>query len=77
MIKSILQEYRISNADLIIREDVNEDQFIDVVLDNRIYVPLITVINKVDIDLSQKLPQDYLLISAEKGVGLLELKDAK
>lgn len=75
MIKSMLQVYRINNADLIIREDVDEDKFIDVVLDNRIYVLSVVVINKIDIDSSLQFPKDNVLISAQKELGLLELKD--
>ncbi|KAI8442574.1 P-loop containing nucleoside triphosphate hydrolase protein [Phakopsora pachyrhizi] len=38
MIKQILQSYRMHNADVMIREDINVDQFIDCVLNNRSYI---------------------------------------
>lgn len=35
---AILRDYRILNADILIREDIDVDQFVDVVLGNRKYV---------------------------------------
>ena len=47
-IKGILNEFRVINADVIIREGINEDQLIDCIEGNRDYVPALTVINKID-----------------------------
>ncbi len=47
-IKSICQEYRISNADVHFRQDASIDELIDVIEGNRIYVPCIYVLNKID-----------------------------
>ncbi|KAL1406073.1 Ribosome-interacting GTPase 2 [Vanrija albida] len=47
-IRSILQTYRIHNCDVMIREDVTTDEFIDVLLGTRKYIPSLTVINKID-----------------------------
>jgi small GTP-binding protein len=49
LVQAILQEYRIYNADILIREDVTVDEFIDVVEGNRVYVPCIHVYNKIDL----------------------------
>lgn len=47
--KSILQEYRVHNADIIVRgDDVTADDLIDVIEGSRVYVPCIYVINKID-----------------------------
>jgi small GTP-binding protein len=45
---SILKEYRINNADIIIREDVTVDEFIDVVMGNAVRIPCVYVLNKID-----------------------------
>ncbi|EJT46791.1 GTP-binding protein [Trichosporon asahii var. asahii CBS 8904] len=47
-IRSVLQSYRIHNCDVMVREDVTIDEFIDVLLGTRKYIPALTVINKVD-----------------------------
>ncbi|PKI82533.1 hypothetical protein MVES_003485 [Malassezia vespertilionis] len=48
MIRSILQGYKIHNCDIMMRQDITVDQFIDVVLGNRKYVPCLYVYNKID-----------------------------
>ncbi len=80
-IKSIMGEYRIHNADVVIRENINIDQLIDVILGNRKYVPGVVVINKIDLGdeytlnrCKEKFP-DALLISADKKVHIEELKE--
>jgi small GTP-binding protein len=80
-IKGILQEFRIINADILIRQDIDEDQLIDVILDNRIYVPSILILNKIDLldekkleELKRVLKPD-LSISAEKAYYIHELKE--
>lgn len=80
-IKTILGEYRIHNANILIRENITIDQLIDVVLDNRKYLPGIVVINKIDLAdeyalraCKEKFP-DAILVSADKKVHIEELKD--
>ncbi|MEF8848554.1 MAG: GTP-binding protein [Candidatus Thermoplasmatota archaeon] len=46
-IKSIVSEYY-TNATVSIREKINEDQLIDVLNENRVYVSAITILNKKD-----------------------------
>merc|ERR1712184_129596 len=48
LVKTILLEYRISNADITLRCDATSDELIDVVEGNRIYIPCIYVLNKID-----------------------------
>ncbi|KAI9225713.1 MAG: P-loop containing nucleoside triphosphate hydrolase protein [Piptocephalis tieghemiana] len=48
MVVNILHDYRIHNADILVREDVTVDQFIDVVLGNRKYLRCLYVYNKID-----------------------------
>ncbi|MGM5487945.1 MAG: OBG GTPase family GTP-binding protein [Nanobdellota archaeon] len=80
-IRGILKEFRISNADVLLREDIDADQLIDVIESNRAYVPSLRVLNKIDmVDAahleqikSQVLPD--VCISAANGVNLEDLKE--
>jgi small GTP-binding protein len=47
-VRSVLGEFKIHNADVIIRENVTVDQLIDSLTKNRIYVPSLVVFNKID-----------------------------
>jgi len=48
MVRMILAEYKIHNAEVLFREDCTMDEFIDVIADNRIYMPCLYVYNKID-----------------------------
>ena len=80
-IKAILREFKISNADVVLRSDVDVDQFIDCVEGNKQYIPSILVLNKIDLvdketlkKLEKSLKPD-LLISAQKKDHIDELKE--
>lgn len=66
-VKAILQEYKIHNADVCLRCDATADEFIDIVEGNRIYVPCIYALNKIDqitmeeVEVLDKLPHNVLL----------------
>ncbi|KAI9142792.1 developmentally-regulated GTP-binding protein 1 [Paraphysoderma sedebokerense] len=61
-IKSILNEYKIHNADIRFSCDATADDLIDVIEGNRIYIPGIYVLNKIDqisieeLDIVSKIP---------------------
>jgi small GTP-binding protein len=61
-VKAILSEYRIHNADISFKCDASVDDLIDVIEGNRIYIPCIYVLNKIDqisieeLDLIYKVP---------------------
>lgn len=81
-IKAILREFRIANADIVIRTDIDMDQFIDAIEANRVYIPSITAITKIDLikpdqlkKLKKKLKAD-VLVSCAKNQGIEELKEA-
>jgi uncharacterized protein len=69
-IKAILHEYRINNVDLTFKCDATMDELIDIIEGNRIYVPCIYVLNKIDsisiqeLDLLDKVPH-YVPVSAK------------
>lgn len=48
LVKSILAEYRIHNADVTLRFDATSEDLIDVIEGNRVYMPCIYVLNKID-----------------------------
>ena len=48
VVKSILGEYRIHNADICLRCDATAEDLIDVVEGNRVYIPCIYLLNKID-----------------------------
>ncbi|MFB6158080.1 MAG: OBG GTPase family GTP-binding protein [Candidatus Nanohalobium sp.] len=78
-IKQMMQQRGYTNAEVIIREEMDLDRFVDGLMRNRKYVPAITVINKADM-LSDEKKEEYrekydLLISAENEINLDELKD--
>ncbi|KAG6885201.1 hypothetical protein C0993_004883 [Termitomyces sp. T159_Od127] len=71
-IKAILSEYRISNADVAIREpNATADDLVDVVEGNRVYIPALYVLNKIDaisieeLDLLYKIPMSVPISSRE------------
>ncbi len=83
LIKSILKEYGIVNANLVLRDDIDEDQLIDFLAGNRIYSRMIVVVNKVDLVDDRTLDavlddigdSDPICISAEAGTGIERLKE--
>lgn len=48
MVQTILHSFKIFNAEVLFREDCTEDEFIDVVSANRVYLPCVYVYNKID-----------------------------
>ncbi|KAF8528763.1 P-loop containing nucleoside triphosphate hydrolase protein [Hysterangium stoloniferum] len=71
-IKAVLSEFRISNADVAIREpNCTADDLVDVIEGNRVYVPALYVLNKIDaisieeLDLLYKIPHSVPVSSKE------------
>lgn len=81
LIKAILNEYKIHNAHVLIREKIDVDQLIDVIMGNRVYIPAVVVVNKVDMadqHVLKKCKEEYpdaTYISADKEVNLEAVKD--
>mmetsp|Transcript_18860 Transcript_18860/g.56547 ORF Transcript_18860/g.56547 Transcript_18860/m.56547 type:complete len:430 (-) Transcript_18860:85-1374(-) len=48
VVKSILYEYKVHNADVCLREDCTADDLIDVIEGNRRYIPCLYILNKCD-----------------------------
>ncbi|XP_041377736.1 GTP-binding protein 128up [Gigantopelta aegis] len=62
LVKTILNEYKIHNADITLRIDATTEDLIDVVEGNRVYIPCIYLLNKIDqisieeLDILYKVP---------------------
>lgn len=78
-IKQLMKQNGYVNADVVVREQLDLDQFIDGLMDNRKYVPMISAVNKIDSvdDKQRKELEDVydLVISAEAGENLDQMKD--
>jgi small GTP-binding protein len=75
-VEALMREKGFVNAKVTIREQMDLDRFIDGLMDNRKYIPAITAVNKADmIDDKSEFEGYDLLISAESGLNLDELKD--
>ena len=80
-VQDVMREFKITNANIIIREDIDVDQLIDCIEDNKIYVPKLVVLNKIDMmgknDLKkiQAIVKPDISISAERSVHIDELKE--
>jgi len=76
----VCKEYKISCAEIILREDITVDQFIDVIEANRAYVPVLYVFNKIDaltieeLDILDQMP-NYVPISSQHKWNLEELME--
>ncbi len=80
-LKKVLREFRINNADVLIRSKIDLDDFIDCIEQNRKYLPAITCVSKADLVDERKLKEIMrkvnadVAVSAEQQVGLDELKE--
>ena len=78
VVRVVLKEYRIACAEIILREDITVDQFIDVIEANRAYIPVLYVFNKIDsltieeLDILDQMP-NYVPISSQHGWNTEEL----
>lgn len=72
-IESIAQEFRLMSANFFFGHKVTENELIDTLVGNRVYVPYFRVITKGDL-LEEKY-SDALVISSKENEGLDELKE--
>ncbi|MFW9991403.1 MAG: OBG GTPase family GTP-binding protein [Candidatus Odinarchaeota archaeon] len=83
-IKNVLRIYKILNADVFLNErNLTLDQIIDFVAGNRVYIPSLVIVNKIDLlagskqlsELQKAIGREVIPISAERKHGLEELKE--
>jgi hypothetical protein len=80
---SLVSEYGLLNADVVIREPITDEQLIDALAGNRVYLPAIVALNKIDaadpslLARARKVLKGFEVveISAEKETGLERFKD--
>jgi hypothetical protein len=81
-VKDIAREMRLNNADILIKSDIDADEFIDVIREDTVYPKSLTILTKIDLVSEEKLEnlkkriKPDICISAEKGIGIEELKEA-
>ncbi|MFH0870050.1 MAG: GTP-binding protein [archaeon] len=79
-ITTVLKEFRMNNAEVLMRDPINVDQLIDVIEDNKVYIPGIIVLNKGDLVTKEQaeeikfLTKADIIVSGEKKKGIEELK---
>jgi len=75
-IKEIAREFGIKNGTITLNEKITQERLFDAFSVNRVYVPAIFVINKVDedSDYKDKIDGQFVAISADKNLGIDTLK---
>jgi ribosome-interacting GTPase 1 len=77
-IRSVLKEYRLVSCDIIFKCDASIDELIDVIQGNRIYMPCLYILNKIDklyieeLELLEQVP-NYVCVNAKDKWNLDEL----
>jgi small GTP-binding protein len=78
----IAREMRLTNADILVHQDITGSELIDAISGDKVYTKSLTILTKSDLvteDELKKLKEDVqpdVVVSAEKGVGIEELKEA-
>lgn len=85
LVKDIVREMGYINADVVIREDITEERLIDALSQNRVYIPAICILNKIDLMDDESISSiiqeiqakgfDVVDISSEKEINLEALKE--
>jgi small GTP-binding protein len=84
LVKEISRIYGIHNGRITIREPgLMDEQFIDVLSSNRVYIPSLVVLNKIDLvnqgfvrEVQSKIGDKFIPISADANINIDALKDA-
>ena len=87
-VRAILAESKVMNADVLVRgSNVTQDDIIDAMMGNRMYIPAFIAINKVDLvtekerqevenEMREKYGVDPIMISAHAGYNIDKLQEA-
>jgi small GTP-binding protein len=82
LVKEMLRVYGMMSARVVIREDITDEQLIDVLIGSRVYVPSLTIMNKIDLvnagftnELTSKLSYKFVPVSAESNINIAALKE--
>jgi hypothetical protein len=78
-VRSLAGEFRLANAEIIIKEDITLDRLVDAFMSNRVYLPFLVLINKADLRQVNRINEVEelrpLLISAQSGKNVDTLKE--
>lgn len=75
-IKELASEFRLPNAEIVVKENISMDRLIDAFMGNRVYLPYLVVVNKIDLGIPDdfKSEKNTVFISAQNKENLEELK---
>lgn len=75
-VKEIAREYGIKNGNITLQEKITLERLFDAFSRNRVYIPTLWLVNKIDDEPNYKdqIDGEYVAISADKGIGIDELK---
>jgi small GTP-binding protein len=81
LLLDILREWGYINAEIVVREDLTPERLVDYLAGNRVYVPSLDVVNKIDMasdaelkTLRKRFPKG-VFISAMENLGMNDLRD--
>jgi small GTP-binding protein len=81
-VRQAMHEFKLYNAEVVIRQDLSIEQFTDCLLGNRAYIPSLVVVNKSDrigrgeLDWLRKRLAGAVFISAQTGSGIEKFRKA-
>lgn len=73
--KDIAQEFKLVNAEIIVKEAVGLEELIDAFLGNRVYIPALVVVNKIDKSGPKIDNAESIRLSGLTGVGVNDLQE--
>ena len=76
MIEEIASEFGVKNGDIIIKEKFTLEMLIDSFSRSRVYVPVLEVVNKIDLNNNTEANENIIPISAENNINIDKLKEA-
>jgi small GTP-binding protein len=84
-IADIIKQFKVNNANVVVRDDITADDLVDHLAGNRVYIPAVALVNKVDLVTPERYKEieDWLRqegfpaipLAAAKGVGIDRAKD--
>ena len=48
-IADIIKQFKVNNANVVVREDITPEDLVDHLAGNRVYIPAVALVNKVDL----------------------------
>lgn len=84
-IADIIKQFKVNNANVVVRDDITADDLVDHLAGNRVYIPAVCLVNKVDLVTPERYKEieDWLKaegfpaipLAAGKGIGIDRAKD--